>query len=166
MDPSDRMARHDRKRETLGQYAECAVCREGDIRTLQRAKLVDPHGTPIEAALCASCRIQFQGKRPTEKHHPSGKANDAFTIPIPANDHAVLTDAQQDWPRETWRNPDGSPLLTAAGALRGWLDVLRLMLERTVGWIPAMLESLDQMLRTTIGNAWWTTPGYEVKRAS
>lgn len=157
MDPSDRMARHDRKRETLGQYAECAVCRrETDIRTLRKARLDDPNGAPLTVVLCASCQIQLQGKRPTEKHHMSGKANDAFTIPIPANDHAVLTDAQQDWPRATWRNPDGSPLLVAAATFRGWLDVLQLMIDRTIGWIPELLESLDSWLRTTNGKQWWT----------
>jgi hypothetical protein len=62
---------------------------------------------------------------------------------------------------ETLRNPDGSPLLRAAASIRGWLDTLRLIMERTVGWVPAFLEWLDARLRVTIGVQWWVTLGYE-----
>ena len=82
-------------------------------------------------------------------------------MPIPANDHAVLTDRQHDWPAATLRNLDGSPLLVAAAALRGWLDVLRLLIERTVGWIPDALERLDDALRKHLGPGWWDAVGWE-----
>ena len=76
---------------------------------------------------------------------------------IPANDHAQLTDRQQhEWPIETLRNPDGSPLLRASGAIRGWLDVLRLVIDRSVGWVPAFLEKLDKTLTRDLGPHWWT----------
>jgi len=75
---------------------------------------------------------------------------------LPANDHSVVTLKHQvEWPRETLRNPDGSPLLQAAASIRGWLDVLKLVLERTVGGIPETLERLDAWLRERIGPRWW-----------
>jgi hypothetical protein len=159
MDSTRAMARHDRKRDKLGQYAECSAsdCAENDIRCLRNAKVTGPDGVTVEVVLCASCHVQWLGKRATEDHHLSGQSNDAFTISIPANEHAVLSDAQQDWPGGTLRNLDGSPLLAAAAAFRGWLDILRLMIDRTIGWIPPYLESLDSWLRTTAGNQWWTS---------
>jgi hypothetical protein len=74
---------------------------------------------------------------------------------MPANDHGILSDYQQDWSLETLRNPDGSPLLRAAASVRGWLDTLRLIMERTVGWVPAFLEALDAWLRGSLGERWW-----------
>jgi hypothetical protein len=75
---------------------------------------------------------------------------------VPANDHSTLTHKHQaNWPRDTLRNPDGSPLLRAAAATRGWLDALRLIVERTVGWVPSFLERLDAWLRSKLGDRWW-----------
>jgi hypothetical protein len=42
------------------------------------------------------------------------------------------------WPRETLQNPDAGPLLIAAAALRGWLDVLVHIIKHTLGWIPPL----------------------------
>lgn len=97
----------------------------------------------------------------TEQHHPVGRRNDPQTVPLPANDHAVLSELQALWPRETLRNPDGSPLRKAAAALRGWLDILRLIVERTVGWIPPFLETLDVWLCERLGPRWWQALGWE-----
>jgi hypothetical protein len=74
---------------------------------------------------------------------------------MPGNDHRILSDYQHDWPLDTLRNRDGSPLLRAAASIRGWLDVLRLIIERTVGWVPALLEMLDAWLRGLVGERWW-----------
>ena len=91
-----------------------------------------------------------------EDHHPKGQHNDADdTVAIPVNDHRVLSGRQLTWPIETLRNPDNSPLLIAAAALRGWLDVLWLIIVRTVGWIPTLLELLDAWLREQLGPRWW-----------
>lgn len=59
-----------------------------------------------------------------DDHHVFGKANDPTTIvTVPANDHrAELSVAQQDWPKKTPENPDGSPLLAAAARIRGFVD--------------------------------------------
>ncbi len=83
----------------------------------------------------------------TQDHHYSGQANSPEKGPIPANDHAVENAMQSLWPRDTLRNSEGSPLLRAAAATRGWLDILRLVSERTLPWIPAALESLDALLK-------------------
>jgi hypothetical protein len=81
---------------------------------------------------------------------------------MPGNDHRRLSDAQRDWPEETLTNPDGSPLLKLAAMLRGWIDYLRLLLERGVARIPPALEQLDQLLRAYIGERWWETLQWEV----
>jgi hypothetical protein len=107
--------------------------------------------------LCAEHRADRDGRRWLEESHTAGQHNlPNDTVPIPANDHSVVSDRLQvEWPRETLRNPDGSPVLRAAGALRGWLDTLRLILERTCGWVPTFLEGLDAWLRMKLGERWW-----------
>jgi hypothetical protein len=116
---------------------------------------VDPH------VLCREHDAYRLGRSWIEQHHPAGHNNDPQTLPIPANDHGVASENQALWPRETLRNPDGSPLLKAAAALRGWLEILRLAVERTVGWIPAFLEQLDAWLREQHGNGWWSDLGWQ-----
>jgi hypothetical protein len=107
--------------------------------------------------MCAEHRNELEGRTWLEKSHTPGRRNDPTDdVPIPANDHSILSHKYQpSWPRETLRNPDGSPLLRAAAALRGWMDVLRLILERTCGWVPSFLERLDSWLRERVGDRWW-----------
>jgi hypothetical protein len=95
------------------------------------------------------------GRSWTEADHRAGRYNWADTVDVPGNDHRVLSDMQQAWPHDTLRNQDGSPLLQAAACVRGWLDVLRLIIQRTVGWVPTFLEALDAWLRTRLGDPWW-----------
>ncbi|MCE5322817.1 hypothetical protein LLG46_05805 [bacterium] len=117
--------------------------------------------------LCIEHQCMEQERSPVQKHHPSGHHNDpAFTVSIPANDHATLTDLQRDWPINTLRNPHGSPLRKAAAAVRGFLDVLRLIIDRIFGWVPDYLESLDNKLTIRIGPEWWNTLGYEGESTS
>lgn len=111
--------------------------------------------------VCYECMDGGANRSWVEAHHSAGRHNDDATVSVPGNDHRVLSDRQLDWPRETLRNPDGSPLLKAAAALRGWLDVLRLTLERTFVWIPPFLEWLDARLRESIGERWWVALGWE-----
>jgi len=157
------IAREGNKRERLGQYASCQHrnCNEDDPRCLQTPKRSDNSAGDGVEVLCAECRLDAQGKPRTERHHPAGRANDPFAVPMPANDHAVLGDMQLAWPAETLRNPDGNPLLAAAAALRDWLDVLRLLVDRTVGWIPDFLERMDALLREHVGARWWEALGIE-----
>ncbi len=105
--------------------------------------------------VCYECSCRQAGRSWTEEHHPAGRHNSPVTVIVPGNDHRVLSDMQRDWPEHTLRNPNGSPLLAAAAAIRGWLDVLRLIIERTVGYIPAFLEDLDRRLQATLGDKWW-----------
>ena len=104
---------------------------------------------------CYECLLKESERSWTEDHHPAGRNNDPTTVAVPGNDHRVLSDMQRDWPERTLRNPDGSPLLAAAAALRGWLDVMLIIIERTVGNIPAYLEVVDQCLREEWGDRWW-----------
>jgi hypothetical protein len=106
--------------------------------------------------LCYEHASILAGRPWLEEHHPPGQHNDQFTVPTPGNEHRVASELQSLWPRETLRNPDGSPLLRAAAALRGWLNLLWLVMTRTVGWIPAFLEELDAYLRERLGERWWT----------
>ncbi len=104
---------------------------------------------------CYECHATAGERSPVEAHHPAGQHNAPETVEVPGNDHRVLSADQQLWPTDTLRNPNGSPLLRAAAAIRGWLDVLRLIIDRTVGWVPAFLESLDKALHGQLGNQWW-----------
>jgi hypothetical protein len=111
--------------------------------------------------ICDEHRADAATRSWVEGHHAKGRQNDpGDLIDVPANDHACLSELQRQWPRETLRNPDGSPLLRAAAALRGWLDVLRLIIERTVGWIPDLLEALDVWLQEANGARWWDDFAY------
>ena len=143
--PIKRDARHARRQRTFGPDARCS-CGETDSRCLVETE---------SGIRCYGCRTRDAGRSDTEQHHVAGRHNLGTTVPVPNNDHRILSDLQQDWPESTLRNPDGSPLLQAAAAIRGWLDVLVLILERAVGWIPRFLEALDAWLCTRIGGVWW-----------
>ena len=62
---------------------------------------------------------------------------------------------QQDLPQRALRNPDSSPLLKASSSIRGFLDILRLIIDRVLGWIPEYLEKLDTSLTSLFGQRWW-----------
>lgn len=93
-----------------------------------------------------------------ERHHPAGRRNHPAKFAMPGNDHRVLSELQLRWPRETLRNPDGSPLLEAAALVRGYLDLLYLVMVLTAV-VPLYLEQLDALLRRKIGPRWWETMG-------
>lgn len=142
--PIKRDARQARRRRVVGPGARCA-CGETDPRCLT---------TSGDLVRCYACRSRAAGRPATEQHHPAGRHNLAATVPIPNNEHRILNDLQQEWPVMTLRNPTGSPLLQAAAAIRGWLDVLILIIERTIGWISPFLEALDAWLVEQLGDAW------------
>jgi hypothetical protein len=144
--------------DPLGAKREAAYQRLG-IRTPHCTQCAEADPLALTGAepdiLCYECRALAAGRSPIEQNHPAGQHNDPNTTPIPGNDHRVFSAYQSSWPRDTLRNPEGSPLLRAAAALRGWLDTLRLILERTVGWVPAFLETLDGWLGQQLGPRWW-----------
>ena len=131
----------------FGPNAQCHVCGES------RPEALIAGSNPV---ICAGCDRKQRGKTALDNHHVAGKSNSPVTIPIPVNDHrASLSVAQYDWPRETRENPDGSPLLAAAGCVRGFIDTLYYLIEKLLLWIPEMLETLDQFLTDKLGTNWW-----------
>jgi len=136
-------SRRAQRERRLGPNARCKTCGEADSAAL------------VTRDLCYGCKTVAAGGSGFELHHPAGKANDPFTVRIPANDHRVLSDWQVDVPPQTQTNPDGSPLLKAAAWLRGFLDMLRLAMERGLAWIPPYLEHLDQALVDSLGPRYW-----------
>ncbi|HEY7405867.1 MAG TPA: hypothetical protein VIB39_20245 [Candidatus Angelobacter sp.] len=91
-----------------------------------------------------------------DNHHVFGKSNDPnTTIPVPVNDHrAELSLVQQDWPKATLRNKDSSPLLAAAGRIRGFVDTMN-YLQKGLLWAAEILEALDAFLARKVGDKWW-----------
>lgn len=135
--------RRARKERRFGPDARCALCGESDLVALVRRDL------------CYACQAHQAGKPDVEQHHVAGRHNSDVTVPLPANEHRMASDMQQDWPQRTLRNPDSSPLLKASGAIRGFLDILRLIIDRVLGWIPEYLEKLDASLTSHFGQRWW-----------
>jgi hypothetical protein len=145
-DPIGNDVRRRRRRTRVGPNAACAMCGERDVRSLTR------RGKKV---LCYECAAKEDRRSPDEDHHVAGRHNSDFTVKMPGNPHQILNTYQQGWPRETLMNPDKSPLLKAAALLRGFLDILRLIIERILGWVPEFLETLDAWLRQTLGSRWW-----------
>jgi hypothetical protein len=95
-------------------------------------------------------------------HHIAARANSDVTMPVPVNDHRELTEDQRDWPTATLQNRDGSPLLAAAGCIRGYADTIVYLVEKLLLWIADMLEMLDAMHVQRSGPKWWE--GTEVEK--
>jgi hypothetical protein len=125
---------------------QCPHCGERDPRALT--------GTHSDIR-CYEHDCLARGRSPVEAHHPAKWRNDRFTIDIPGNDHRILSSRQQQWPIQTLRNPDGSPLLKLSAALRGFLDILHQIIDRLLSWAIHFLEELDAHLCHVLGNRWW-----------
>jgi hypothetical protein len=153
-DPEAAHVRHALAKRRIGRQ-RCKSCGE------DRPEALIAGSKPV---ICAACQRKQQGEPVEDQHHPAGVANDALTtIPVPVNDHrAELSTAQQDWPKETRENPRGSPLLKAAGCMRGYIDTLYNLIRRLLGWIPEMLEQLDALLTKRFGARWWERIGLAV----
>lgn len=126
---------------------QCSRCLESDPAALTG---VHPNIVCYE---CLGHRI--------EGDHFDGRANSDLVFPIPGNDHRARSALQGDWPVETLRNPEGSPLLRAAAAIRSWLDFLWLIITRALRWVAPALEKLDRLLEDRLGPKWWVTIGFE-----
>jgi hypothetical protein len=98
-----------------------------------------------------------------DNHHPFGEANDPkTTILAPVNDHrADLNEAQRDWPQRTRENPDGSPLLAAAGTVRGFIDTIVYLIEKGLLWVAELLEKLDEWATAKLGPNYWVGSPWE-----
>ena len=136
-----------------------AVRRVGDRQCAcgeRRPKALIPKSDPIR---CHECQRKKEGKTHMDNHHPAAKANNPTTTPVPVNDHrAELSPAQDDWPKETLENPDGSPLLAFAGCVRGYADTAVYLIEKLLLPFATMLEVLDRYLVNTVGRNGGSTP--------
>jgi hypothetical protein len=138
-------SRKARKARVRGVGAKCKDCGTDDPLVLLKTR-------PI---LCEACKRRRDEKSARDGHHPSAKANSTFTIPVPVNSHRRLTDAQNNWDPETWRNPTGCPLRAAAGCIQGFIDTCKEMMDAMLAWIVEMLEALSDLLREQLGERWW-----------
>ncbi|QEC48538.1 hypothetical protein FSW04_13830 [Baekduia soli] len=119
------------RRLGVGREPCCALCIEDEPAALT----ADDDGM----VLCYECRAEHTGRAAIEHHHLAGRHNDPSTVAVPGNVHRQLSDAQRDWPIDTLRNPQANPLLRAAAWLRGFLDLLRVMID-ALSWLPPYLE--------------------------
>ncbi|HEY7351464.1 MAG TPA: hypothetical protein VH596_01740 [Terriglobales bacterium] len=149
-------AAHRRKSVAARRVGLGAACACGE----KRPEALIPNVNP---PICAACQRTALGKSAVDKHHFASKANNATTIHVPVNDHrAELSTAQADWPQSTLRNIEGSPLLAAAGCVRGFVDTILYLIERGLLWIAELLENLDEFLMKQLGPGWWI--GTEVEQ--
>jgi|SRR5579871_1438644 len=126
---------------------KCHKCGEA------RPEALIPKSHPV---ICAKCKRESLGHSTTDNHHFAGQANHPATVPIPVNDHrADLNTAQLDWQEKTRKNPDGCPLLAAAGCIRGFVDTVIYLIKKGVLWIAEMLESAHDWLVEQFGPKWW-----------
>jgi hypothetical protein len=145
-DPSGAYRRKVTAARRIGQNKKCGC---GEMRPEALIPGTDP-------TICFSCQRQARGQAPEDDHHFAGEANHWLTIPVPVNDHrAELNVSQYDWPKETRENPDGSPLLAAAGCVRGFVDTVVYLIKKGVLWIAEMLEALEKLLLGKFGPEWW-----------
>jgi len=139
-----RRIRLKRKEYRIGKDAKCEYCPETDLRALDKFD---------GAVLCRNCRLTQAGKSVIERHHFSGRNNDEFLLAIPANEHAVLSDYQQDWPEETMKNPHRKILPEIAAWLRAIGDFEKHVIERS-GTQAERLERLSKKLEKRFGSNW------------
>ena len=147
--PRDPRAVYRRKlvrERVLGVNAQCK-CGES------RPEALIPDRKPV---ICMACDRRARGSSDRDDHHITGEANSPITINAPVNDHeAELSTPQRDWPRRTLENPDGSPLLSAAAHVRGFVDTLIYLIKTLLLWIAYLLEHLDTMLEEKWGKKYW-----------
>ena len=105
--------------------------------------------------MCAECLARERGRNWTEARHIAGRRNLDHIVVVPLNTHRVLSARQEGWVVHALRNPHQSPLLRAAAALCGVLDVVAELVHKSVGWIPELLERIDESLCATYGSDRW-----------
>jgi hypothetical protein len=147
--PRDPRAAHRRKviaarRVGLGKKCTC-----GESRPEALIAGEDP-------AICARCDRKRRRWETSDYHHIFGIANSPVKISTPVTDHrASLSVSQQDWPRETLENRDGSPLLAAAAKIRGFGDFVLYLIQEHLLPGAEILEYLDAFLKRKLGKKYW-----------
>ena len=106
------------------------------------------------------CMRRKKGHRTIDYHHVAGKANDPSIVPIGANDHGDLSEAQRAWPKATLENPDGSPLLGIAARYRGNFDLIDHLMQKPLFRSAPFVEDVDAFLTSLLGRKWWTKPKF------
>lgn len=145
-DPEAAHRRHAIAQRRAGMNAKCN-CGETRPEALIRVKT---------GVICHACKRKQNGMTTKDAHHFAMKANSPVTIPTPVNDHvADLNVAQQDWPKQTRENPEGSPLIAAAACIRGFIDTIVYLINQGLHWIADMLEAADACLGQKLGPQWW-----------
>jgi hypothetical protein len=146
-DPIGNEIRRSRAERRVGFDSRCELCGESRPEALIEGS--DP-------MICAECSRKQRGHSVLDGHHPAAKSNHELEIPVPVNDHrAILTPAMYDWPKETRENPHGSPLLAAAGCIRGFCDTVIYLIEELLFWIADLLEYLHAWLTEKFGERYW-----------
>lgn len=145
-DPIKSGARKAKTRRRVGQGAVCTACGES------RAEMLAQRSRP---KLCRTCYALKQGKKHTEDHHWAADANSPITVAVPVNDHAMLTDAQHEWPPGMRGNADGSPLVAAAAFLHGTADFIETLIVNGLRCVADFLHRLDSWLREHMDQHWW-----------
>jgi hypothetical protein len=116
--------------------------------------------TGSQPRTCRECMQRRKGYKTIESHHPDGRANDPTTLPVGANDHAELTEAQRAWPKTTLENPDGSPLLAIAARIRSHSDLVEYLKQNPLLRSAPFVEELDAILTAHFGPRWWTKQSF------
>jgi hypothetical protein len=135
--PRNPRATYRRRVVAARRFGPGAKCECGE----SRHEALIPKSEPV---ICAACDRRKHGRRKTDDHHIVGEANGPLLLRVPVGDHrGCLSEAQNEWPQKTLRNPDGSPLLAKAASIRGAVDTISYLHEKLL--IPAaeMLELLD-----------------------
>ncbi len=151
-DENEAVRREGHLRRLGTRHPQCGVCGRSDCHP---AAFAGRHPNII----CIECLARRDGRSPIESHHASGAGNDPAVLRIPGNGHAMLTDAQRDWPPETLSNPRQSPLLWAAAWFRGSLDLLAMLIALARA-VPPVLEEVDEQLAAKLGERWWEELGF------
>jgi hypothetical protein len=122
----------------------CSFCSESRPHALVRE---------TKPLVCARHQALAQGRVPYELHHVAGETNHpTATVLAPINGHrGVLTPEMYEWPMATRENPDRSPLLAAAGALRGFRDTVNYLMDELLLPPALLLEKVDCILRGRFG---------------
>jgi len=148
--PRNPRAAHRRKVIARRRVGEKAQCKCGESRPEALIKGINP-------TKCLACNQRARGYSERADHHMAGNANDPMTMNVLVNDHeAELSTPQRDWPKKTLQNPDGSPLLSAAAHIRGFVDTIIFLVQKFLHWIADMLELLDTILERKSGRKWWS----------
>jgi ribosomal protein S14 len=145
-DPIASFEREARAARQVGQGNRCSQCGEGRPLALIRGS---------NPTICANCQREEVGKSPFDDHHPAGRANHPLTVPVAVNDHRCLTDAQYDWPSNTYENRKRSPLLAGAACIRGYYETNSYLTDRLLFWVVRLLETLNETLLERLGPDWW-----------